>query len=118
MPLPRRMFLAATDGVSNVPSQLVLCVLITFVVTLGACQDVTPPIGPTSIEIVGAMTASPDVAGPVDQRQAIRHLRCVSMAQEPTAFSCDVETRNNDGWTKKSAVLAVIHGQWILLRLD
>ena len=102
----------------SVLKQHVMRVLITSVVALAACQDVTPPVGPTLIELVAAMRASPDVSGAADQRQAVRHLRCISMSQEPTAFSCDVETRSDAGWTKRSAVLAVSHGEWILLRLD
>ena len=98
--------------------QHVMRVLLTFVVALAACQDVTPPVGPTLVEVVAAMRASPDVSGVADQRQAVRNLRCISMAQEPTAFSCDFETRSDAGWTKRSAVLAVSHGDWILLRLD
>ena len=100
------------------PKQHVMRVLIAFVVAPTACHDVTPPVGPTSTQLLAAMGASPDVSGVADQRQAVRHLRCMPMAQEPTAFSCDVETRSDAGWTKRSAVLAVNHGEWILLRLD
>ena len=98
--------------------QHVMRVLITFVLALAACHDVAPPVGPTLIELVAAIRANPDVSGVADQRQAVRHLRCISMAQEPTAFSCEVETRGDAGWTKRSAVLAVSHDEWILLRLD
>lgn len=93
-------------------------VLITLVMPLAACHDAEPPVAPTSIELAAAMRASPDVSGVADHRQAIRRLHCVSMAQEPTAFSCEVETRSGDAWIKRSAVLAVTHGEWILLRLD
>ncbi|HEX8257413.1 MAG TPA: hypothetical protein VF589_07255 [Allosphingosinicella sp.] len=77
-------------------------------------------VGPSAAELAAAIRASPVVSGPVTFRtDTIGSVRCHRTEEEPTEYFCRFRARAKEGsWMRRSAILAMDGGRWILLSLD
>lgn len=76
--------------------------------------------GPSGAELTAALHAAPQVAGPVSFRaDTIRSVRCRAFEEEPTEYRCRFKARDADGhWKRRSAIVALDKGGWVLLSLE
>lgn len=87
---------------------------------LSACQHSDAGAGPNRDALGTAIVSNPAVTGPVRfSTSDLRSLVCRAFDEEPTEFLCHFQAREPTGvWRKRSAIMAMQRGGWVLLSLD